>query len=217
MIDYHETSRRCRPDKLLPVLLSFDQGAALEAELGGGAGGMRILTTAGLAGRLLARTDFFEAATASAASRGTVSQRPRVGVWELAQKAQAADGLADAMMSHLVSCGLVPRSCQLGTVAEEGEVETVGMRDLGANTPAAPSSVRLTSQLPSSLLCSAGEAQVVVPLGGAADAVILARHARRGGGALPLLVTSSLWQRRSVLPSRLPETTVETDCTLSDE
>ena len=140
------------------------------------------------------------------------------------------------------------------------------MRDLGAQTPAAPSSVRtstmhmhrarapcmeqymcyictthahqvrLTAQLAATLLCSrsngagsgsrrgqdggggGGEqreaAPLPIPLGGAADAVLLARHAAAQGGALPLLVSPALWAMRAVSPSRLPETIAEQDCSL---
>ena len=50
----------CRPDRLLPTLLAFDQASALEAELGGFGPGM--FGSLDLAGKLLARADFFEAA-----------------------------------------------------------------------------------------------------------------------------------------------------------
>lgn len=194
--------------KLLPTLLAFDQASALESELGGGgeAGGLFASLAGvdlGLAGKLLARTDFFEAAA-----------ERRMGPLEVAQKARGARGVADAMAKHLASCGLEPRSVALGTAAEEQERAAVGMRDMGAQTPAAPSSVRLTAQLPATLLCEAGGArQVFVPLGGAADAVMLARLSAGSGTVLPLLVSSALWDVRAVAPERLPETTVEQNCT----
>lgn len=190
---------------LLPTLLTFDQGSALEEALGAGSSAAAgPFGAINLAGKLLARTEFFEAAA-----------RRRIGAWEMAQKAQGANGLAEAMVSHLSACGLEPRSVRLGTADEEREVSTVGMRDMGANTPAAPSSVRLTAQLPATLLCEDGAAQVLgVPLGGAADAVILARHAAMRGSSLPLLVAPSLWELRAVAPDKLPEVTAEQDCTL---
>lgn len=196
------------PDKIMPTLLTFDQGAALEAELGGqGSGWMPdIVVNAALAGKLIARTDFFEAVS-----------RSRLGAWELALKAQKASGLADALVLHLSEHGLRPRSVTLGSAAEEGETDTVGMRDMGANTPAAPSSVRLTAQLPATLVCdAAGDKTVAVPLGGAADAVLLAQHAARRGGALPLSVSAALWELRAISPQRLPETTVEQDCSIDE-
>lgn len=196
--------------KLLPTLLAFDQASAMESELvGDEAGGLFALLAGvdlGLAGKLLARTDFFEAVAGQ-----------RLGPFEVAQKAQGARGVADAMTRHLACCGLKARSCTLGTSAEEQERAAVGMRDMGAQTPAAPSSVRLTAALPATLLCEAdGGRQVSVPLGGAADAVLLARLSAGTdtGRKLPLLVSSALWDLRAVPPERLPETTVERDCTL---
>ena len=146
------------------------------------------------------------------------------------------------------------------------QVSAVGMRDLGAQTPAAPSSVRtctmhrpcthithgpcictthahqvrLTAQLAATLLCSRSDgagsgssggkadgggggggggvqgeaAPLPIPLGGAADAVLLARHAAARGGTLPLLVSPALWATRAVEPSRLPESIAEQDCTM---
>lgn len=187
-------------DRLLPTLLSFDQGSTLEAELGGGAFG----GTFARMGKLLARQGFFEAV-------GGAPLNP----WEMAQRAQSAS-VATVMYTYLEENGLAPDSVTLGSIAEEEEVSTVGMRDMGANTPAAPTSVRLTAELPATLMCTTEDAgrQVVVPLGGAADAVILAQHASQRGRPLPLWVSLSLWQRRAVLPERLPETTVEQACTL---
>lgn len=197
--------RTGRPDRLLPTLLAFDQASALEDHLGGSGQGM--LASIALAGKLLARTEFFEAAA-----------RTRFGPLEMARKAQAADGVADAMARHLKEHGLQPQSCTLGSPAEEQEATTVGMRDMGANTPAAPSSVRLTAQLSATLLCeAAGSAEpVALPLAGAADAVILAQYASRQGLSLPLLVSPSLWGLRAVLPGRLPQTTAEQDCSIEE-
>ena len=100
--------------------------------------------------------------------------------------------------------------------------------------------VRLTAQLAATLLCSRSDgagsvsrggkagsgsggggggvqreaAPLPIPLGGAADAVLLARHAAARGGVLPLLVSPALWAMRAVPPSRLPETIAEQDCSL---
>lgn len=97
--------------------------------------------------------------------------------------------------------------------------------------------VRLTAQLAATLLCSRSDgagsgscrgqdgggggggeqheaALLPIPLGGAADAVLLARHAAAQGGALPLLVSPALWAMRAVSPSRLPETIAEQECSL---
>jgi hypothetical protein len=100
--------------------------------------------------------------------------------------------------------------------------------------------VRLTAQLAATLLCSRSDgagsgssggkadgggggggggvhgeaAPLPIPLGGAADAVLLARHATARGGALPLLVSPALWAMRAVPPSRLPESIAEQDCTM---
>ena len=154
-------------------------------------------------------------------------QRPPLSVamqnspLELAQLASKSDSLGEAMLSHLEECRLLPVLCSLGSAAQETEVGNVGMRDMGANTPSAPSSVRITSELQATLTCArlappASEAasedapsmppQVQLPLGGAADAVLLARYLASRGRPLPLLVTQSLWDLRSVAPERLPET-----------
>lgn len=153
---------------------------------------------------------------------------------------------------------------RLHRASTPNQVSAVGMRDLGAQTPAAPSSVRtctmhrpcthithgpcictthahqvrLTAQLAATLLCSRSDgagsgsiggkadgggggdgvqgeaAPLPIPLGGAADAVLLARHAAARGGALPLLVSPALWAMRAVPPSRLPESIAEQDCTV---
>lgn len=187
---------------LLPTLLTFDQGAALDAELSGSESG--VFASIGLAGKLLARQEFFEAVAGQ-----------KFSPWKLAQMAGAPSGLADAMLSHLTRHDLRPTSCTLGTAAEEGDTNTVGMRDMGANTPSAPSSVRLTAQLPATLLCDMASGQhIVVPLGGAADAVILAQHLARAGGELPLVVSQSLWDMRAVSPGRLPAIISSQNCTL---
>ena len=210
----------------MSTLLAFDQAVALEELGSGGSGGM--FGDLGLAGKLLARSDFFEAVA-----------RKSYGPWELAQRARQAEGVADAMVQHLAECGLQPQCVLLGgEAAEVQEVGAVGMRDLGAQTPAAPSSVRLTAQLAATLLCrrsdsagsgsrswlkdsgsggggvECGATPLPIPLGGAADAVLLARHAAARGGALPLLVSSALWALRAVPPSRLPEFIAEQDCSL---
>ena len=81
-----------RPDLLMSTLLAFDQAATLEAVPGGG--GRGLFGDLGLAGKLLARTDFFEA----------VARQP-YGPWELAQRARRAEGVADAMVRHLAKRG----------------------------------------------------------------------------------------------------------------
>jgi hypothetical protein len=118
--------RLCRPDRLLPTLLAFDQASALEAELGGFGPGM--FGSLDLTGKLLARVDFFEAALNRAH-----------GPFELARRARQATGVADAMARALDEGGLQPTSCLLGSAMEEQELGTVGMRDMGANTRAATS------------------------------------------------------------------------------
>ena len=81
-----------RPDQLMSTLLAFDQAAALEAELGGSGSAQSrgMFGDLGLTGKLLARTDFFEAVA-----------RQSYGPWELAQRARRAEGVADAMVQHL--------------------------------------------------------------------------------------------------------------------
>jgi len=70
-----------RPDQLMSTLLAFDQAAALEAELGGSGSAQSrgMFGDLGLTGKLLARTDFFEAVA-----------RQSYGPWELAQRARRA-------------------------------------------------------------------------------------------------------------------------------
>lgn len=187
--------------KVMGSLLSFDQGAGLESELNDGGGGFSgPLAAAGLAGKLLARQDFFEAAA-----------ERKYNPMSMMQMASGSSNIAAAMLSHLDEYGLTPVCC---TLASAGEVDTVGMRDMGANTPAAPSSVRITSELSATLTCAklVGESasKVLVPLGGAADAVLLARGLASTGGELPLLVDPALWELRAVTPERLPETVDET-------
>ena len=75
-----------RPDQLMSTLLAFDQATALEAEVASPG----IFSDLGLAGKLLARADFFEAVA-----------RQSYGPWELAQRARRAEGVADAMVQHL--------------------------------------------------------------------------------------------------------------------
>ncbi len=79
--------------------------------------------------------------------------------------------------------------------------------------------LRPQAQLPATLLCG-GDGGVgrraSLPLGGAADAVLLARRAARSGLELPLLVSPSLWALRAVVPSRLPESIAEQDCSLEE-
>ena len=189
-------------DRLLPTLLTYDQGCALEDTLQQSRGAFDSFS---LAGKLLARIDFFETAAKS-----------KLGAWEVAQRAQSADGLADAMVRHLIACGLQPCTLTLGSADEEQEA--VRMRDMGANTPAAPSSVRLTAQLSATLMCQTTAAQAAaVPLGGAGDAVILGRYASNVmGRPLPLVVSPSLWEARAVVPERLPESTAEQDCSFDE-
>jgi hypothetical protein len=81
-----------RPDQLMSTLLAFDQAVALETELGGSASAQSrgVFGDIGLTGKLLARTDFFEAAA-----------RQSYGPWELAQRARRAESVADAMAQHL--------------------------------------------------------------------------------------------------------------------
>ena len=73
----------------MSTLLAFDQAAALDAELGG-SGSRGVFGDLGLTGKLLARSDFFEAVA-----------RKSYGPWELAQRARRAEGVADAMVQHL--------------------------------------------------------------------------------------------------------------------
>ena len=96
-----------RPDQLMSTLLAFDQAAALEAELGGSGSAQSrgMFGDLGLTGKLLARTDFFEAVA-----------RQSYGPWELAQRARRAEGVADAMVQHLAerrgrSKGEAARGC----------------------------------------------------------------------------------------------------------
>ena len=60
------------------------------------------------------------------------------------KRAQKASGLADAMVAHLEEGGLSPLSCVLGTAIEEGEVDTVGMRDMGEQPELDPKSYGFT-------------------------------------------------------------------------
>lgn len=91
----------------MSTLLAFDQAAALEAELGGSGSAQSrgMFGDLGLTGKLLARTDFFEAVA-----------RQSYGPWELAQRARRAEGVADAMVQHLAerrgrSKGEAARGC----------------------------------------------------------------------------------------------------------
>ena len=194
-------------ERVMGSLLSFDQGAGLESSLGGGGGGGGPFASIGLAGKLLARREFFEAAAQK--------EYDPLALMQIAGRG-GGGGLATAMLSHLATCGLSPVTCILGSAAEETSVNSVGMRDMGANTPAAPSSVRITSELPAILTCAtaAASAEVLVPLGGAADAVLLARglaSSSSGSSDLPLLITPTLWELRAVPAERLPETIEEID------
>ena len=187
----------------LPILCSYDQGSRLEAELTT-PGGAKANALA-LAADVLQRKAFFE---------GAVGEQ--IPMWRLGglPGKLGAETLQEAMLAHLASCGLSPVQCQLGGVSS---VVSVGMRDMGANTPAAPSSVR-PDDLPAALICrrlgSAGGAGGVdgtsaatsaLQLESAAEAVLLAREAELNGLLLPLLVSEALWEQRAVAPSRLPE------------
>ncbi|KAL3894796.1 MAG: hypothetical protein SGPRY_013709 [Prymnesium sp.] len=187
------------PAKVLPALLSFDQSSAVEAESSEQAGAW--FASFDMVGKMVARTEFFETVAGG-----------KLSIIDLAQKAGASSSLSSIMLMHLDECGLVPVTCVLGSI-QEGEVSSVRMVDMGANTPAAPLAVKLTSQLPATLYCkerSGGDEELPelpVPLGGAADAMLLSRAIDRKGEMLPILVTRSTWESRAVTADRLPETT----------
>jgi hypothetical protein len=176
-------------DKLLPLLLSFEQGTRLERELiGTNNGDSKFAVTAAVVARKL----FFEQAAG----------KP-ISLWDAGGLVQPEDrSLTDVMLRHLRSCGLTPVSCALGSPGSGGGVTT---RDMGAFTDAAPAFTR-TADLPVTLLCereaASPQSQVVeLPLESIAEAVLFSR-ARED--PLPLRVTVPLWEQRAVAQSRLP-------------
>lgn len=183
------------PDKILPLLLSYEQGMTMEDDLSGRS--RSILDSAGLIGKLLFRQPFFESAAGK-----------QLAPWEISNVAYTSDSLASALLAHVRKCELLPVSCILG--ARYTERGAVGMRDMGAQTPAAPSSVRLSTQLPATLRCDARKANAIpvhLPLSGVADAVILSRAATKEGKSLPILVSQTLWESLAIVQARLPEMT----------
>ena len=72
------------------------------------------------------------------------------------------------------------------------------MREMGMNTEAAPSSVRV-GEIDTSLYCSGADGSLELALEGPGEAVLLAFV-----GQLPLMATASTWERRAVSPDRLP-------------
>ena len=115
-----------------------------------------------------------------------------------------ADGrrsLTEITLDCLRARGLQPLHCAIGN--DGGPFKNpVGMRDLGANTPAAPASVQL-DEMPCSLLLEDEQGKVVtLPLSGAAEAVLLSRRAVQGA-SLPLIVSDAKWAD-AVDEERLP-------------
>ena len=179
-------------DALLPTLLDFNQGSALEQQCTGA------VDFFGVVGQVLARRDFFEAAA-----------QQEVTLWQLAQLAQRGLPLTALLAAHLESYGLQPLRCELDAPGRRRGESAVRMRDMGAFTGAQPSSVRLDGGLEASLVCDdrrgvplLRRSQRRVALAGVADAVLLATHY---APVLELRVPSALWDARAVAPARLPE------------
>jgi hypothetical protein len=174
----------------LPLVCSYDQGSRLEAALTRPA--ERPIGLA-LSADVLQRKAFFEAASGQ-----------QLSLWDCGglPAALKTSTLPETMIAHLQAWGLSPVQLELGGMSS---ISAVGMRDMGANTPAAPSSVR-PDDLPAALVCRRDDdpsgAIGALPLESAAEAVLLARAAKVD---LPLLVAEALWEQRAVAPSRLPE------------
>ena len=174
--------------RLLPALLCYADGAEL-ARVPGAASS----NTLGGGAALWPHRATFEAAIGRS-----------LALWDLARLANGRRDVPSALLALLRSESLVPRRTVLGParVAASG----VRMRDLGAFTGAAPSSVRL-DELGACLECSRGcspaaaEGEpVALPLASAALAVLLHLHAAQ----VPIVIAAADWERLATTEAKLP-------------
>lgn len=126
----------------------------------------------------------------------------RLAPWDLLKLGDGCSSFSEALLRHLARNGWTPRAAQLGA-ASAGKAryrEEVGYRDMGMNTEAAPSSVRV-DELETVLQCSDERGgKLSLALEGPGEAVLLACV-----GGVPLEATAEMWERRAVSTDRLPE------------
>jgi len=187
--------------RFLPVLLSAQEGLRLEQSLRDGGEPRGRFS---LAASLLARKTLFDKIA------GTV-----LPTFDLVAKADGKRTLSQIILDQLDAQGLETRQIILGAAAKGPD--TLQMRDMGANTPAAVGSVTI-EDLPAYLIVEAIEGRggsppstaKELPLSSAAEAVLLLSELakRRGDTAAsalpPLLVTMELWQEKSTVEEKLP-------------
>jgi hypothetical protein len=145
-----ETTEPAALSHVLPVLLRFREGEQLEALDSG-----ESAPSAAIGIEIAARRRLFQAA----------ASRP-LGPWDLLKLGDGCASFAEALVRFIVRNGWTPDALELGT-AVEGKVryrEEVGMRDMGMNTEAAPSSVRV-GELEAVLRCRGSQGELALALG----------------------------------------------------
>jgi len=177
-------------ERVLPVLLRFREGEQLERLADDAT--VPASPAAAVGVECAARSKLFQAAS-----------RARLAPWDLLNLGDGSPSFFDALLRFLTRNGWKPVAALLGA-ASAGKAryrEDVGYRDMGMNTEAAPSSVRV-GELASMLQCVGddGGTELSLALEGPGEAVLLAC-----AGGLPLEATADTWEQRSVPCDRLPE------------
>ena len=174
---------------VLPVLLRYREGEQLE-QLGDV--DQQFTSSAAIGVECAARGKLLSA----------IVRRP-LAPWDLLKLGDGCASFTEALLKLLEREGWRPNVLQLGAAAGKSRYreDDVGMRDMGANTPAAPSSVRV-GELLTALRCTriGGDEQLALELEGPGEAVLLARV-----GGVPLEATAATWEKRAQSADRLPE------------
>lgn len=177
---------------VLPLVVRFREGEQLERLADGD---VTSVASTAVGVECAARGRLFQA----------IAQRSLMP-WDLLKLGEDCDDFNQALLRCLAQNGWQPSVLQLGAAGGGGKAryreEEIGYRDMGANTPAAPSSVRV-GELSTALICTrvdGGQEVLQLELEGPGEAVLLARK-----GGVRVEATAATWEQRAVTPERLPE------------